>query len=348
VTGCSSNHFAVALLLVTSIWRFHPDTPIIFYDLGLSAKEAATIQRTPLTFRRFNYSAFPDYFNVSVRAGEYAWKPVIIHEVLQEFSVVLWVDAGNRLHSSADPVFEYIAKNGFYSFRSAGDIKRWTHPATVAYLHGEEQLNRRNCGATFVGFRRDALLPLVTRWKECALVKACIAPKGSNRRNHRQDQAALSILVWQDGRECKTEPMLIEIISIQNRESPKRTEIERIIGDPALKGTIYGSVVGDYFFGDEKRVEPLVNKSSSTVMSRHNNENPNRTEIERTPIRGPTLGGTIHGLPAVGYFFGDEIDKTLSSAMWVSSVFGVVLALVVGFYLWCRRKRAFTVDVDQP
>jgi hypothetical protein len=39
----------------------------------------------------------------------------------------------------------------------------------------------------------------VNRWKECAVTKECIAPEGSNRKNHRQDQAVLSVLAHQSG-----------------------------------------------------------------------------------------------------------------------------------------------------
>ena len=38
---------------------------------------------------------------------------------------------------------------------------------------------------------------IIHKWKELALVKECIAPVGSNRSNHRQDQSILSILIYQ-------------------------------------------------------------------------------------------------------------------------------------------------------
>ena len=40
-----------------------------------------------------------------------------------------------------------------------------------------------------------AVMALLREWRRCALIKDCIAPPGSNRRNHRQDQALLSILI---------------------------------------------------------------------------------------------------------------------------------------------------------
>ena len=44
---------------------------------------------------------------------------------------------------------------------------------------------------------------IVEPWVRCARVEACIAPPGSNRRNHRQDQAALTVLAHQAGVACR-------------------------------------------------------------------------------------------------------------------------------------------------
>jgi hypothetical protein len=43
---------------------------------------------------------------------------------------------------------------------------------------------------------------LARPWYECALTRQCIAPDGSNRRNHRQDQAALTVLAYLSGDSC--------------------------------------------------------------------------------------------------------------------------------------------------
>ena len=40
-------------------------------------------------------------------------------------------------------------------------------------------------------------------WVACASDKACICPAGSNRGNHRQDQAALSLAMGMHGVTCK-------------------------------------------------------------------------------------------------------------------------------------------------
>ena len=72
----------------------------------------------------------------------------------------------------------------------------------------EEYGDRPNADATLIGFAtghpsgvvRDRVYhELIVPWKACAMTKDCIAPSGSSRRNHRQDQAALSCLVHKGG-----------------------------------------------------------------------------------------------------------------------------------------------------
>jgi hypothetical protein len=67
---------------------------------------------------------------------------------------------------------------------------------------------KQNADATLVGFAVGSTPPaasdalyrdIVVPWKRCALVKDCIAPPGSSRANHRQDQAVLSYLVHRGG-----------------------------------------------------------------------------------------------------------------------------------------------------
>ena len=45
-------------------------------------------------------------------------------------------------------------------------------------------------------YARPAARDLVEQWKRLALVRECIAPDGANRRNHRFDQALLTILAY--------------------------------------------------------------------------------------------------------------------------------------------------------
>ncbi|HYM25065.1 MAG TPA: hypothetical protein VEU08_17730, partial [Vicinamibacterales bacterium] len=110
-----------------------------------------------------------------------------------------------------DTIARRIAESGgLWVRRSAGVMREWTHPGMFACLKADpgEFAERPNADATLVGFaissggreQRDAVFrDVVSSWKACALVKECIAPEGSSRRNHRQDQAVLSYLVHRGG-----------------------------------------------------------------------------------------------------------------------------------------------------
>ena len=215
VTAASSNHAGPLRFLLESLRRL--DARVECYDLGMTADDVRALPRwRRLTLRSFNYAAYPPHLDVTVNAGEYAWKPVIVAEVVDgtrergEFEDVLWSDAGSYFHA-LQPIADRIrASRGLWVRRSSGTMRQWTHPLTLAYLHADMQrfADRPNADATLIGFATghpDAVVreriyrDVIAPWKTCALAKDCIAPQGSSRRNHRQDQAVLSYLVHHAG-----------------------------------------------------------------------------------------------------------------------------------------------------
>jgi hypothetical protein len=187
------------------------------YDIGLTPGEARALPRWDgFFYHRFDYAAHPSHLDVSVNAGEYAWKPVIVAEVVERLrsrddrSDVLWADAGCYFHA-LQPIAGRIAETGGLWVRpSPGVMREWTHPLMFDYLGADVNAygDKRNADATLVGFATGSATPaareavyreIIAPWKRCALVKGCIAPPGSSRANHRQDQAVLSYLVHTAG-----------------------------------------------------------------------------------------------------------------------------------------------------
>jgi hypothetical protein len=215
VTAASSNHFGALRQMLHSLRRL--DARVECYDLGLTAGEANALPRWEgFFYHRFDYAAHPSHMNVAVNAGEYAWKPVIVAEVIEraraaeDASDVLWADAGCYFHALR-PIAERIANTGgLWVRRSPGTMQQWTHPLMFDFLRADPAAygSKQNADATLVGFAvgsgppdvreavyRDVVLP----WKACAMERDCIAPRGSSRENHRQDQAVLSYLVHRAG-----------------------------------------------------------------------------------------------------------------------------------------------------
>lgn len=206
VTAADASHSKSLVQLIDSLVVFEPNSKVIIYDLGLtSAQLNSVIQRYALLpdiqIRAFEYKKYPDFFDVKVDAGQYAWKPSIIRETCCELMLpFIWMDSGNVIDHKLTWVRKFLSRDGFYCPMSSGSIQDWTHPMMCNFLNLDpDLLPLRNLNAAVIGFdpRVPKVLSLINKWAECALHRECIAPIGSSRSNHRQDQAALTILAYQ-------------------------------------------------------------------------------------------------------------------------------------------------------
>jgi hypothetical protein len=203
VTGADSSHYRSLCQFLSSLFLHEPDIKAVVFDLGLIESERQYLKNafSSVELRQFDYSQYPDYFNIKVNAGEYAWKPVIVCDILNEFKCcVCWMDAGNLVTKPLFWLRRITDILGMYSPRSRDLVFDWTHPKTLEFLNASNDLLHKpnlsgHCVA--VNYRHHKARDLADRWKECALAKECIAPKGSNRTNHRQDQAVLSVIAHQ-------------------------------------------------------------------------------------------------------------------------------------------------------
>ncbi|KAF9914535.1 hypothetical protein BX616_008096 [Lobosporangium transversale] len=119
-----------------------------------------------------------------------------------EPKIVLWLDSGNRISVAFLrwlPTF--LKRYGLWTPESQGTMRDWTHQGLLQYYHDSWRSfaeNETNCNGAVVAFDvhnttiRDGIMK---EWVNCARTKECIAPEGSSRENHRQDQAALTYLV---------------------------------------------------------------------------------------------------------------------------------------------------------
>ncbi|ORX82158.1 hypothetical protein K493DRAFT_361562 [Basidiobolus meristosporus CBS 931.73] len=225
VTAASSNHFCPLLAFVYALHGTTKMLPpaerprVVVYDLGLSTAERAKLDR--VVNRGFaqeivtlNFTQYPTFWNIHLRRGEYAWKTGIIHEVAKKHGgVVLWMDSGNRVTPQYLPqVVEYINANGFYSPTSQGQMKDFTHPGLFAYFGDSAKRygTLKNCNGAFIGFdtqNSTVMNKLMLPFFECGLKQPCIAPKGSSRANHRQDQSVFTYLVVSNGWRCQRDPI---------------------------------------------------------------------------------------------------------------------------------------------
>ena len=232
VTAVSSNHYAASRAFLQSAQKavsmasHRVVVSITVYDLGLTPNERQTLENDfpRYMFKRFPYEQFPSYYNVQVAAGEYAWKPAILQiEYAQSQCHILWMDAGDsfkRARGALKRIADRFDEVPVQTSRSTGNVGQWIHHGMQAKLGFIGNGSTPMCNGAFVGLRHGdpVVQTLVNEWAACAADKTCIAPEGSSRANHRQDQAALTLLMHRHGiaGECSTNNLAIYGVSLHN------------------------------------------------------------------------------------------------------------------------------------
>jgi hypothetical protein len=208
VTAASSNHFKSLLQFLASLGG----RPVIVYDIGLTAEEAATVKAMRITYRLFNWSSVPSWGLLTPEtAGYYVWKPVIVDEVMKEaHDVVIWCDAGNVV-TDAGSLHRVTKAAHIYTPYSTGALSRWTHTQCLDGLKMTEvERSKPMRNGALIGL--DAKDPVARRfveeWRASSLVEAFIV---GDRSNHRHDQSILSCLFYKYRRSSPAHCIGVEI-----------------------------------------------------------------------------------------------------------------------------------------
>lgn len=207
VTAASSPKFHDGLFQFLESLHANAGTPFhcIVYDLGLDDMVCLTlrIKWPKVELRKFDFSKYPEYYNVKVQAGQYAWKPAILHEVASGLSggILLWCDSFNKVVHPLTHIISVTSTKQIYTPISSGNIKKWTHPGMLHYMHlpldhSILQYPNRNGALVSFSLDTDGTKSFIEKWATLANIRECIAPEGSDRSNHRQDQSLLTLLYY--------------------------------------------------------------------------------------------------------------------------------------------------------
>ena len=197
---------------------------IIVYNLGMNESEIKEIKLFQyVTLENFDFNKYPEHVSLEKYYGHncsYAWKPIIIYDVCEKYGgLVHWLDTRN-LYSNFNNLIEILETEYIYTPISSGTMDRWTHPTCLKYMDGDRFKNYspRNAAIIGINYNIDWVRKLIKEWRDLALIKECICPDGSDRSNHRQDQAVLTILFYkyQDIHKFKDIRHYIDL-SIHNR-----------------------------------------------------------------------------------------------------------------------------------
>lgn len=175
-----------------------------------SASTGAAERTCVVSFRyfTFNFSSAPKH--CALTRESYAWKTEIMgFEILDSvesrgLAPVLWLDAGDRLIAPLGKILASARENGVSAGHSSGYALQWTHQLMLSFFEARHWMRKGDltpghtpCASGLIVFDRDnarTISRIVRRWHACGVREACIAPLGSSRANHRQDQAALTLL----------------------------------------------------------------------------------------------------------------------------------------------------------
>ena len=183
------------------------------HDLGWTTEQKDALQKDyadqypfQIIFKTFDFSFFPEWMHIKNDAGQYAWKSVILYETMMHHGLVhdtimVWMDARNFMLNTLDKLEGFVLKHGVYSGTSAGTVKDWTHPGTLKAFKVEDNnplltYENRNAACIAVDPTHPIGSSLVRELYHYCLIQDCIAPTGSSRNNHRQDQAVFTILFY--------------------------------------------------------------------------------------------------------------------------------------------------------
>lgn len=206
ITISDSYFFDALTNLLTSINKYEPKIEVVIVDIGLTEKQIVFLKNNfNYKIKKFNFNNFPIFFkdhDLDGKLGSYAWKaPALFNEFYESEKNIIYLDAGCELRKNLNFLKFIILKNGFYSPESSNNIEYWTHPNTLKIMKAEKSLLRkRNFSSGIVGMVIDDKKnqKIIDEWAKFSKNKDVIAPKGSSRKNHRQDQSILNILVHQN------------------------------------------------------------------------------------------------------------------------------------------------------
>ncbi|KAI8067552.1 hypothetical protein BC940DRAFT_333567 [Gongronella butleri] len=254
VTAASANHLCSLENLLYNLYDYRAQFPsyprIVVYNLGVNATTQLPVLHQLRSngliddLLTFNYEAYPDFWDISVNAGEYGWKTAMVHETAKQYGgLIVWLDAGNQVTATfLSEVARHIYEgDGFWSPRSAFRMARLTHPAMFDYFGADplEYARSINCNGAIFGLdaaNKTIMDEFIEPWYQCGLDRNCIAPPGSSRKNHRQDQAALTFLAYKTGHSCRLSHRFFKMYThrdIACRANLLDRETQRILHHPS-------------------------------------------------------------------------------------------------------------------
>lgn len=201
ITAADQAYARTLWQFLRSAERFHVGHSFrwLVYDLGLSLEWRDRLTRSfPfITMRTFDFAAYPPH--VALARRSYAWKPIIVNEVLDEFEVpVLWLDSATILKSDLGDAFTLMKKHGVLTLKGKPALGDHCDPRVLKALDvSSELLHLPERVAGVVGFDPSHAVArdICSAWARHAMIESHIMPPDAMQ-NHKPEQAVLSALLY--------------------------------------------------------------------------------------------------------------------------------------------------------
>ena len=208
VTAADTSHALSLQRLVNLCKEQMPEFKVYVFDLGLTKEDLARIDKSAEIIK-YDYAKMPNWHDIKVNAGEYAWKPVCIRQFIDQVDLLFWIDAGCLIENGLDKEIKFAIENGVYASMTTGTLAGYTDPRTLNLMGVPDDLRTfRMRAASLIGFylNNPMVGGLVDEWNRYALQKNVFAPDGSSKHpkvkgdknpqfNHRQDQSVFNALL---------------------------------------------------------------------------------------------------------------------------------------------------------
>ena len=203
ISAAEKNYFSQLRSLIES-FQDNSKCKLIIYDIGLEKNQVEILKKEykDIELRTFDIEKYPEFVSqyFDGKLGNYAWKPIIVNEILEEFrSKVVWLDAGNLINSKIIFLKITLTALGLVVPVSSNRIIDWTHSKTIDLIGlNQKFLKSNNYASGLIGFDYNLSIAkqISAKWSEFSQIQECISPTGSSRDNHRQDQAVLTLLLY--------------------------------------------------------------------------------------------------------------------------------------------------------
>ena len=215
----SSNHYAEAQKMFSTVQNCLPETKIIVYDIGLRESERNVLtKRKNFEVRLFPFDKYKDQPQVK-RLKTCSFKPIIVKQICLEYPdhVILYGDSSVRMLScNLTSALQHLQKFPFLSGAPIYDrVIQFTHDGMIKYLGfpktRKEMANVQTIqgGSFLLHVTNEAIQKIIDPWEDCATHTECIAPAGSKRFPcspvgvcdghfvgcHRYDQSAINLVL---------------------------------------------------------------------------------------------------------------------------------------------------------